>query len=100
MNGRPKAAILFHDLTRFPVCTEHFMPRRFTLRVPADSDALLSRLGIKTEAQPRRAGRLGALRRSTFNWCRSAITSPSSALFLATGIYAKAGGITNRSASG
>src|SRR6478672_6365533 len=27
-----------------------------------------------------RAGRLGALRRSTFNWCRSAITSPSSAL--------------------
>jgi hypothetical protein len=27
-----------------------------------------------------RAGRLGALRRSTCNWCRSAITSPSSAL--------------------
>ena len=27
-----------------------------------------------------RAGRLGALRRSTFNWCRRAITSPSSAL--------------------
>ena len=27
-----------------------------------------------------RAGRLGALRRSTFNWCRSAITSPSSEL--------------------
>jgi hypothetical protein len=27
-----------------------------------------------------RAGRLGVLRRSTFNWCRSAITSPSSAL--------------------
>src|SRR6478609_5104257 len=25
-----------------------------------------------------RAGRLGVLRRSTFNWCRSAITSPSS----------------------
>jgi hypothetical protein len=24
-----------------------------------------------------RAGRLGVLRRSTFNWCRSAITSPS-----------------------
>jgi hypothetical protein len=28
-----------------------------------------------------RAGRLGVLRRSTFNWCRSAITSPSSELF-------------------
>jgi hypothetical protein len=27
-----------------------------------------------------RAGRLGALRRRTFNWCRSAITSPSSEL--------------------
>jgi hypothetical protein len=27
-----------------------------------------------------RAGRLGALRRSTFNWCRSAITSPWSEL--------------------
>ena len=27
-----------------------------------------------------RAGRLGALRRSTFNWCRSAIISPSSEL--------------------
>ena len=27
-----------------------------------------------------RAGRLGVLRRSTFNWCRSAITSPSSEL--------------------
>ena len=27
-----------------------------------------------------RAGRLGALRRSTFNWCRSAITPPSSEL--------------------
>ena len=27
-----------------------------------------------------RAGRLGVRRRSTFNWCRSAITSPSSEL--------------------
>src|SRR5436190_20887512 len=98
--GVPRPQYYFTTSLDFLVCTEHFMPRRFTLRVPADSDALLSRLGIKTEAQPRRAGRLGALRRSTFNWCRSAITSPSSALFLATGIYAKAGGITNRSASG